>query len=363
MIEAARLLLGLEGADQRCLGLGCAGDSKFDGRARPVHEADLAVECSSAVDHVLRRTCLFGTDRECRTGVEPAHIEAASGGVVPYVANLGPCRSDTLRASAEPEQPAMSNVPTPTPSAETASEMLLTSPVWTSSLEMRDTFLAPRTAVRHGGQRRRDRAICAGRLLPMGTISHAFGRDMAGIRRLRDRDAGVPRAGVLSGFRNAERLGQTRRSLGIDLPGCAPSGPRDDLSRAQLGWLARATDVSPCFRDRDRRAGARYRLSAVEPCSLGRFHQGVVTIHDEHEVIEHGPYRWVRHPMYASSAIALLGVGLALGTYPGLVITSLGTLPAMLRRINVEERALESALGQRYTSFASTRRRLIPGIW
>ena len=97
--------------------------------------------------------------------------------------------------------------------------------------------------------------------------------------------------------------------------------------------------------------------------SLGRFHQGVVTIHDEHEMIEHGPYRWVRHPMYASSAIAFLGVGLALGTYPGLVITSLGTLPAILRRINVEERALESALGQRYTSFASTRRRLIPGIW
>ncbi len=97
--------------------------------------------------------------------------------------------------------------------------------------------------------------------------------------------------------------------------------------------------------------------------SLGRFHQGVVTIHDEHQVVEDGPYRWVRHPMYAGSAVAFLGVGLSLGTYPGLVLTFLGTLPAMLRRIRVEERALESALGQRYTTFARDRRRLIPGIW
>lgn len=97
--------------------------------------------------------------------------------------------------------------------------------------------------------------------------------------------------------------------------------------------------------------------------SLGRFHQGVVTIHDEHQVVEDGPYRWVRHPMYAGSAVAFLGVGLSLGTYPGLVLSFLGTLPAMLRRIRVEERALESALGERYTAFARDRRRLIPGIW
>lgn len=97
--------------------------------------------------------------------------------------------------------------------------------------------------------------------------------------------------------------------------------------------------------------------------SLGRFHQGVVTIHDEHQVVDDGPYRWVRHPMYAGSAVAFLGVGLSLGTYPGLVLTFVGTLPAMLRRIRVEERALESALGERYTTFARDRRRLVPGIW
>lgn len=67
--------------------------------------------------------------------------------------------------------------------------------------------------------------------------------------------------------------------------------------------------------------------------------------------------------MNAGSAIAFLGVGLSLGTYPGLALCFLLTLPAMVRRIQVEERALESALGERYQSYAQERRRLVPGVW
>ena len=97
--------------------------------------------------------------------------------------------------------------------------------------------------------------------------------------------------------------------------------------------------------------------------TLGRFHQAVVTIQHDHEVIATGPYRLVRHPMYAGSAVAFLGVGLALGTWPGLALTFAGTLPAMLRRIRVEECALQDTLGDRYRGYASGRARLVPGVW
>ena len=97
--------------------------------------------------------------------------------------------------------------------------------------------------------------------------------------------------------------------------------------------------------------------------TLGRFHQAVVTIQHDHEVIATGPYRLVRHPMYAGSAVAFLGVGLALGTWPGLALTFAGTLPAMLRRIRVEECALQDTLGDRYRDYASGRARLVPGVW
>ena len=97
--------------------------------------------------------------------------------------------------------------------------------------------------------------------------------------------------------------------------------------------------------------------------TLGRFHQAVVTIQADHELVSNGPYRWVRHPMYAASALAFLGIGLALGTAPGLVVAFGGPLLAMLRRIQVEERAMSEALGERYRAYATGRARMIPGLW
>ena len=97
--------------------------------------------------------------------------------------------------------------------------------------------------------------------------------------------------------------------------------------------------------------------------ALGRFHQGVVTVHDDHEIVEVGPYRWIRHPMYAGSILAFIGIGFALGTWPGLVLCVGGTLPGILRRITVEERALCGSLGDRYIVFTRDRARLVPGIW
>ena len=97
--------------------------------------------------------------------------------------------------------------------------------------------------------------------------------------------------------------------------------------------------------------------------ALGRFHQVSVTIHGEHEVVSRGPYRVVRHPMYAGSAVTFLGVGLALGTWPGLALVFVGTLAAIVRRIRVEEDTLHDALDAQYRDYASGRARLLPGLW
>jgi len=97
--------------------------------------------------------------------------------------------------------------------------------------------------------------------------------------------------------------------------------------------------------------------------TLGRFHQALVTIQSDHQVITSGPYRLVRHPMYAGSAVAFLGVGLTLGTWPGFGLVFVGTLPAMIRRIRVEEDALRDSLGSQYRDYANGRARLLPGVW
>ncbi len=97
--------------------------------------------------------------------------------------------------------------------------------------------------------------------------------------------------------------------------------------------------------------------------TLGRFYRPVVTIYEDHEVVASGPYRYVRHPIYAGALVVLIGVGLALGNWISLIVCVLIPLAAYVVRIRVEEGALEEALGDAYLRYEKGKARLIPGIW
>jgi protein-S-isoprenylcysteine O-methyltransferase Ste14 len=97
--------------------------------------------------------------------------------------------------------------------------------------------------------------------------------------------------------------------------------------------------------------------------TLGRFYRPVVAIQEGHAVITSGPYRYVRHPMYAGALLLMLGFGVALGSWLGILLSVLVPLPAYVRRIKVEERMLEDSLGEPYRRYAEGRARIVPGIW
>jgi protein-S-isoprenylcysteine O-methyltransferase Ste14 len=81
-----------------------------------------------------------------------------------------------------------------------------------------------------------------------------------------------------------------------------------------------------------------------------------------HRVADSGPYRYVRHPMYAGALFFFLGVPLLLGSWWGLVFAPL--LAGLLcRRILIEEKALRAGLAGYDDYAARIRYRLIPGIW
>jgi protein-S-isoprenylcysteine O-methyltransferase Ste14 len=90
----------------------------------------------------------------------------------------------------------------------------------------------------------------------------------------------------------------------------------------------------------------------------------VVEIQKErgHHVISTGPYRYVRHPMYASIILLFFSIPLALGSLWALIPAAV--LSAVLVvRIHLEERMLREGL-EGYTAYAEkVRYRLIPGIW
>ena len=79
-------------------------------------------------------------------------------------------------------------------------------------------------------------------------------------------------------------------------------------------------------------------------------------------VISTGPYRIVRHPMYAGSALYLLGMPLLLGSWLGLLVLPL-ILGVLAVRIVLEEAVLREGLPGYAVYAARVRCRLIPGVW
>src|SRR5205814_3414213 len=73
------------------------------------------------------------------------------------------------------------------------------------------------------------------------------------------------------------------------------------------------------------------------------FTSATIEIAADQKVISTGPYALVRHPMYASASLYLLGTPLALGSYCGLV-PLVGMLPFLIWRLFDEERFLTQNL-------------------
>lgn len=97
--------------------------------------------------------------------------------------------------------------------------------------------------------------------------------------------------------------------------------------------------------------------------ALGKFFTHTVTIAGDHQVINNGPYRFVRHPSYAGALLNLIGLGIILGNYASIAVIAIGSAAMYTYRISVEEAALEAALGDAYRQFKQTRKRLIPYVF
>jgi protein-S-isoprenylcysteine O-methyltransferase Ste14 len=107
--------------------------------------------------------------------------------------------------------------------------------------------------------------------------------------------------------------------------------------------------------------GVAFRWYAIR--MLGRFFTRDVALQARQTVVDHGPYRRIRHPAYSGTLLSLLGLGLTLGNWLGLLLVLAGGIGGLLYRVRVEERALLEALGEPYRAYMARTRRFIPGMW
>jgi protein-S-isoprenylcysteine O-methyltransferase Ste14 len=102
-------------------------------------------------------------------------------------------------------------------------------------------------------------------------------------------------------------------------------------------------------------------LSWTATRALGRKHlRFVAAIGTEHDLVRHGPYRLVRHPIYTSMLCVLWGIGF-MGTPPLLfAIATAVFLAGTEMRVRIEDRLLEARFGEQFREYRHSTRAYLP---
>lgn len=94
-----------------------------------------------------------------------------------------------------------------------------------------------------------------------------------------------------------------------------------------------------------------------------RYASAIIEISDEQKIIETGPYKVIRHPMYTGGLVFVLFTPLALGSYWALIPFSITTVIALILRIINEEKFLVANLPGYSEYCQKTKYRIIPFVW
>jgi protein-S-isoprenylcysteine O-methyltransferase Ste14 len=92
---------------------------------------------------------------------------------------------------------------------------------------------------------------------------------------------------------------------------------------------------------------------------LGRNWSGVVTLKERHELVERGPYRFVRHPIYTGILTMSFATALVLGHLAGFVGTLLMFVSFWIK-LGHEEKLMLQQFPERYAAYQRRAKRLIP---
>lgn len=95
--------------------------------------------------------------------------------------------------------------------------------------------------------------------------------------------------------------------------------------------------------------------------SIGRNWSGVVTLKEEHELIQRGPYQWVRHPIYTGLLIMYLATAMILGRGAGF-IGLLFIFVSFWIKLDAEEKLMLKQFPDRYSTYQRRVKRIIPFV-
>lgn len=95
---------------------------------------------------------------------------------------------------------------------------------------------------------------------------------------------------------------------------------------------------------------------------LGRLWSGTVTLKEDHSIVQTGPYRLTRHPIYTGLLLALTATTILRDTGAAFLGFAL-LLVGLVLKLRQEERLLAEHFGHAYREYQTRVPALVPGIW
>jgi len=97
--------------------------------------------------------------------------------------------------------------------------------------------------------------------------------------------------------------------------------------------------------------------------TLGKFYSGHVSVAEGQQLVQSGPYRFIRHPAYAGYLWISLGLAVGYSSLAGLAAALFVLLPSVIYRIRVEDKLLAEHFGAEFDGYARRIKRLLPYLW
>jgi len=95
--------------------------------------------------------------------------------------------------------------------------------------------------------------------------------------------------------------------------------------------------------------------------TIGRNWSGTITLKEGHELVQSGPYRLVRHPIYTGYFLMYLGTAIVVGKTVGFIGFGM-TIVGFWYKLRREEALMSRHFGKLYTDYKSRVRAVIPWV-
>jgi protein-S-isoprenylcysteine O-methyltransferase Ste14 len=88
-----------------------------------------------------------------------------------------------------------------------------------------------------------------------------------------------------------------------------------------------------------------------------------VTKIENHQLIDTGLYKYIRHPGYLGQLIIFFGIATSLSNWLSVLLMIIPVLVGYINRIRVEEKFMVEQLGQNYIEYQNRTKKLIPNVF